>query len=349
MLKASSDLSPVLWHPQIEQQVQEVFYYNPSWLTLLAKLYGYSYTMLSTSSPDGQITGLLPLYRIASPLTGQRCVSVPFSDYCPLLATDANSANALIDQALVLTQQRKVRYLELRAGLNETLSGRSDLVEGNLYVRWLLPLHIDTHNVWSGLHKPVQRQIKKSQKLGVQVRISECREDMAQYYQLHLRTRMKHGMPAQPQRFFFALWDSFASSGTIQLLLAEYEGTIIAGMILVMSGKTVRYAYGASDERYLYLAPNNQLLWTAITWGCTHGYHVLDLGRTARDNQGLMEFKRRWGAREEPLPYYYYPENSGLTATSEQSWKFRLLTGCWKRLPLGIAGPLGGYMYRHLG
>ncbi len=62
-----------------------------------------------------------------------------------------------------------------------------------------------------------------------------------------------------------------------------------------------------------------------------------------------MEFKRRWGAYEEQLPYYYYPENSGLTATSEQSRKFRLLTSCWKQLPLQIAGPLGGYLYKHLG
>jgi lipid II:glycine glycyltransferase (peptidoglycan interpeptide bridge formation enzyme) len=172
---------------------------------------------------------------------------------------------------------------------------------------------------------------------------------MAHYYQLHLRTRMKHGMPAQPQRFFFALWDSFASSGTVQLLLAEYEGTIIAGMILVMAGTTVKYGYGASDERYLQLAPNNLLLWTAITQGCTQGYQLLDLGRTARDNQGLMEFKRRWGAYEEQLLYYYYPANSGLTATSERSWKYRLLTNCWKRLPLQVAGALGGSIYKHLG
>jgi hypothetical protein len=51
----------------------------------------------------------------------------------------------------------------------------------------------------------------------------------------------------------------------------------------------------------------------------------------------------------EPLPYYYYPRTAGLAATSERSWKYRLLTGCWRRLPLQVAAPLGGSLYKHLG
>jgi lipid II:glycine glycyltransferase (peptidoglycan interpeptide bridge formation enzyme) len=120
-------------------------------------------------------------------------------------------------------------------------------------------------------------------------------------------------------------------------------------MVLIASGSTVRYAYGASDERYLQLAPNNLLLWEAIEWACSQGYQTLDLGRTARDNAGLMAFKRSWGAVEEPLPYYYAPRVAGLAATSEQSRKFRMLTACWRRLPLPVADALGGVLYKHLG
>jgi len=263
---------------------------------------------------------------------------------------DEASANDLIDQAIRLARQQRVKYLELRAGVNDMLAKRPDLVEGNLYVRWVMPLHADPAVIWSGLRKPVQRQIRKSENLGVQVRIAQHREDVPHYYRLHLQTRCKkHGMPAQPQRYFFELWDTFAASGAIQLLLAEYQGVIIAGMILLASGTTIRYTYGASDEHYLNLAPNNLLLWTAITLGCTQGYRTLDLGRTACDNEGLMEFKRRWGAIKEPLPYYYYPHVAGLASTSESSWRFRLLTAGWKRLPLSVAGSLGGYLYKHLG
>ncbi len=334
----------------IEQQTQGSFYYSQAWFDLITSLYEYSMIPLTSTNTHGEITGFLPLCSMQSPVTGRRLVSLPFSDHCPLLATDEISANNLIDQALCLARQKRVRYLELRTGINEVLSKRSELAEGNLYVRWLMPLTADPDAVWSGLRKPVQRQIKKSEGLGVKIRFATQREDMAHYYRLHLRTRSKkHGMPAQPQRFFFGLWDAFASNEGVQLLLAEYEGSIIAGMILLAAGTTVRYAYGASDENYLHLSPNNLLMWTAITWGCRQGYQTLDMGRTACGNEGLMEFKRRWGTIKEPLPYYYYPQMAGLSTTSEQRWKFRLFTACWRKLPLRIAGPLGDHLYKHLG
>ncbi len=334
----------------VEQQTKELFYYSQAWLDLITKLYGYSVIPLTTRNEAGQITGFLPLCSLQSPLTGIRLVSLPFSDHCPLLAENEDSANSLIDQAIQLARQQKVRYLELRTGINESISKRTDMARSDLYVRWLLPLAADPDVIQSKLRKPIQHQIKKSRKLGVQVRIAEQREDVAHYYRLHLQTRCKkHGMPAQPQRFFYELWDAFAASGGMQLLLAEYEGNIVAGMILLSSATTVRYAYGASDESYLHLAPNNLLMWTAINWGCRQGYQILDLGRTASDNEGLMEFKRRWGASSEPLPYYYYPHMEGLSGISEHSWKFRLLTTCWRQLPLQVAGPLGGHLYKHLG
>jgi FemAB-related protein (PEP-CTERM system-associated) len=338
------------WSILVEQQVKDTFYYDHRWFELLGKLYGYRIIPLTTTNGEGHITGFLPLCSVSSPLTGRRLVSLPFSDRCPLFAADEVSAHDLVDQAIRLAKRQDVKYLELRAGINDMLAKRPDLTESNLYVNWTLPLSDRPEDVWKGLRKPVQHQIKKSQKLGVQVRTAQKREEMALYYKLHLQTRAKkHGMPTQSKDYFFQLWDAFAASGTLQLLLAEYQGTTVAGIVLLAYGKTVHYAYGASDEQYLNLAANNLLFWTAIAWGCTQGYKEFDLGRTACDNEGLMEFKRRWGAIKEPLPYYYYPQTAGLAATSESSWKYRLLTNSWRKLPLAITGPLGGYLYRHLG
>lgn len=334
----------------LEQHMKSSFFCNQTWLDVITKLYGYSLIILTTRNTAGQVTGFLPLCDMRSPLTGRRFVSLPFSDSCPLLAEDDASANELIDQAIHLAQEQNVRYLELRTGVNQVMSKRTDLTEGNLYVRWLIPLDSDANSMWEGLRKPVQKRIKKSQRAGVQVRSAQQREDMAQFYHLHLLTRSKkHGMPPQSMRFFYEIWDAFASNDTLHLLLADYEGKTIAAMILLASGATARCAYSASDDAFLPLAPNNLLFWKAIEWGVERGYQTLDLGRTARDNQGLMEFKQRWGATLEPLPYYYYPHVAGLASTSEKSWKFRLLTNCWKRLPLPVAGRLGGYLYKHLG
>jgi FemAB-related protein (PEP-CTERM system-associated) len=334
----------------VQQDIQDAWARDQVWLGLLAKLYNYTAIQLITRNAAGQITGYLPLCAMQSVLTGRRLVSLPFTDEQPLLAVDQASANALIDQAIGLAQQQRARYLELRTGSNEILGQRADLVADDLYARWTLPLTAEADQVWKGLRKPVQHQVKKAQKLGVKVHVAQKREQVEQYYRLHLLTRSKkHGMPAQPRSYFYGLWDVYAADGGMQLLLAEYEGAIIAGMILRAARDTIHYAYGASDERFLNLAPNNLLMWEAIAAGCRQGYATFDFGRTARDNQGLMEFKRRWGAIQEPLIYYYYPQVQGLASTSEQSLKFRLLTTAWRHVPLRLAGPLGGYLYKHLG
>ncbi len=337
------------WTTAIEQRAQESFYCSKPWLDLITSLYGYTLIPLVTTDADGRVTGFLPLCSISSPLRGRRLIALPFSDQCPLLAADSASADSLVEDAILLAQRRQARYLELRTGIAEALSRRADLSQSNLYVRWLVPLTRDSADAWSTLRKSVQQKVGKARRLGVQVRIATCRDEMAHFYRLHLRTRSKkHGMPTQPARFFHMLWDAFAPTGALQLLLAESQGTVIAGAILLASGSKVRFAYAASHEDYLHLAPNNLLVWEAITWGCSHGYQMLDLGRTARDNSGLMEFKRGWGASEEPLTYYYYPRAAGLAATSERSWKYRALTGCWKRIPLPVANVLGDHLYRHL-
>src|SRR5215469_5386257 len=157
----------------IERQTKDAsFYYSQTWLNLITTLYGHRIIPLLTTDQAGQVTGFLSLCLIQSPLTGRRLVALPYSDYCPLLASDDETANELIMQAIDLAHQYKVRYLELRTGPNEVLARRTDLIETDVCVRSLLSLSADPDVAWSRLRKPVQQQVKKSRKLGVQVRIA---------------------------------------------------------------------------------------------------------------------------------------------------------------------------------
>ena len=334
----------------LAEQAGDHFYYQPAWLAFLASFYGYTPIPLMTTSRHGRVTGFLPLCYINSRLTGRRLVSLPFSDHCPILAQDEASTNDLLNQAIRLAEQKHVRYLELRAGENKALAARDDLTVGNLYANLPIQLASDPQRVLACLRPTARRKIKKARTQGVQVRLAEQREDMLKYYRLHLLTRTKkHGMPSQSLAFFLRLWDTFAPDGTLHLELAEYEGQTIAAHITMFYGQTARYMYGASDDRHQDLGAGYLLTWEEIAWGCQHGYTLLDLGRTAYANAGLMQYKRSWGATAEPSPYYYYPAIRGLSTTPEESRKYQLLTSCWKKLPLQLSAPLGGYLYRHLG
>lgn len=339
--------SPVL---TIEQRRAREFAFQPGWLDLISSLYGYRIMHLVAHDDAGQLAGYLPLASVNSALTGRRVVGLPFTDYAPMLASNAEAANELIEQAIHLTKLERARYLELRTGRDPLLAAREDLTASELYVRFLLPLEKDPERLLAKMRPRMRSQIRQAAREGLSVRWGYQRRDMRLFYQLHLQTRtLKHGMPAQPFDYFLGLWDTFAASGQVRLLLTEYHGKCIAAAILLLAGGIVRPNYVATDQRYLELNATRVMEWEAIKWACESGFDVWDFGRTARDNEGLRQYKRAWGSIEEDLVYYYHPHVSGLAATSERSRKYELITTTWRHLPLGTAATLGGRLYRHLG
>jgi FemAB-related protein (PEP-CTERM system-associated) len=335
---------------QVEEEIAHEVALQPAWLELIGSLYRYRIVHLVARDAGGSMTGYLPLASINSRLTGKRLVALPFTDICPLAAQNEMVANDLIDQAIHLAKLEGARYLELRTGPNAALANRRDLLASDLYVRYLLSLDSDPARVLAGARPRMRGQIRKALRDGVQVRWGAERRDMQQFYQLHLQTRCgKHGMPVQPLRYFLGLWDAFAASGRVRLALAEYQGRCISAAILLIAGDRVRPSYVATDQSYLELNPTRAAEWAAIEWACQNGYKIWDFGRTARESEGLKQYKRSWGAVETALTYYYYPQIAGLAATSAKSWKYHVFTSCWRKVPLAVAGPLGGHLYRHLG
>src|SRR5271165_198900 len=95
----------------IAKYASNILYFDPEWLHLITSLYGYNLIQLTTKNSSGQITGVLPLCYLQSPLTGRRLVSLPFADYCPLMAEDEASTNDLVNQAIQLAKDKRVNYL----------------------------------------------------------------------------------------------------------------------------------------------------------------------------------------------------------------------------------------------
>src|SRR3954452_2633187 len=86
-------------------------FYSQEWLNLITIVYRHRIIPILTTNQVGQVTGFLPLCLIQSSLTGRRLIALPYTEYCPLLASDEDTANKLINQALDFAQQQKVRYL----------------------------------------------------------------------------------------------------------------------------------------------------------------------------------------------------------------------------------------------
>jgi len=318
-------------------------FHHAAWTSLLSECYRYPTFALGVSDGDGRLTAGAPMIAVQHPLGGRRWVSLPFTDYCPVLSRPGE-ADAVIRLTASLTGEREARALaaiDIHAdvpavpGLDRSLQG----------VRHTLSLSADPDEIFGKLKSMHRRNVRRGQRSGLEIGFGRSAKDMDTFYRLHLQTRRRLGVPIQPRRFFSLFTRRLLANGMGFVLSARLRDTPIAAAVFLHGNGALIYKYGASDPRFWELRPNNQLFWAAIQWGCEQGFRTLDWGRSDTEDVGLRAFKSGWGATEEPLTYASIGSpRSGAARGKLQS----TLSSIVRRSPAWVCQVLGEVLYRYV-
>jgi CelD/BcsL family acetyltransferase involved in cellulose biosynthesis len=298
----SLDLDDPGWLRFVESQAGATVFHHPAWSNLLASSYGRRAFVLAQRSADGAVSAGLPALEMRGSSAGRQIRALPLTDHCPPLTRSPRQLNGFSRGLLRWMNAHSVERLTVHGALaglpGINLAGRA--------LRHQLSLEGGIEMVRERLRGgPVERAIRKAQRQRLQVRISRAPADLAPFYRLHLLTRRRLGVPVQPFGFIRKLWKTILGDGLGFVVIASHDGEPVAASLFLAWNRNLIYKYGASDTRYWPLRPNQLVIWTAIEWACARGYRSLDLGRTDFENQGLRDFKLRWGAVEQPLVYSY--------------------------------------------
>jgi CelD/BcsL family acetyltransferase involved in cellulose biosynthesis len=336
------------WEEFVARERRSTIFHTSAWARVIKETYGYLPRYHVAEDETGRIIAAIPFYLIKSRLTGRRLVCLPFSDYCWPLGEDAAIA------LLVSTVRKEVEgdaasYLEIRGWQNGGSEVPPGLEARHYYNYYLLDLENDIETLSQRLHDSVRRGIHQAKKRGVTVRLTRREEDMEHFYRLHVTTRKKLGILPQPHAFFKSLYHHTISQNLGFTVMAECEGKTVAGVVFLTHKDTIYYKFNASDEDYLPKRPNHLVTWEAVRYACANNYQYLDFGRCAPEEEGLRTFKRRWGAREVDLPYYFYPEVKGFTAVSENCGRYRAMRLFSHTMPEFVFKTAGSLLYKHLG
>jgi CelD/BcsL family acetyltransferase involved in cellulose biosynthesis len=326
------------WLAFLESQPEATVFHHPAWSLVLSDSYGYRPSVLVQTDAGGAIEAGLPVVEAAS-FGRRRFVSLPFTDYCPpLAATPAILARFSANLVRWRAQARSGGFT-----VHGALSGGSDISLAPRAVRHVLALGCSSEALWHTLNgSPVQRAVRKARSQGLAATVTKTRDDLAAFSRLHVETRRRLGVPVQPKRFFEGLWRRVLQPGLGFIVLARRAGQPIAGAVFLAWNGNLIYKFGASDPRSWELRPNNLVIWTAIEWACQRGFAQLDFGRSDLDNQGLRDFKARWGAVEVPLVYSYV--GSG-PPRSRSNLVMRAMATVIRRSPRSVCRMLGEMLY----
>lgn len=249
----------------------------------------------------------IPFADVHSFMTGNRWVSLPFSDHCePLLPEDDRCALEMLVAFLKRRQQLGAPRMEIRW---EIESSQQTFREVNFIHQWI-PLQRDPEAVFKKFKKStVWRHLHCAERHGITVKECTTLDEFMNFYRLQVMTRRRHGVPVQPKRFFAAVWERLLQHGCGFCLLAYKDDQPIAGGVFLTHGRTAVYKYSASDVRFRALNPGYPIMWEAIQRVCRQGCTMLDLGRSAKGDAGLRRHKKAWGALERELPYTIITSN----------------------------------------
>lgn len=306
----------------------------------MAECYGYRPFVIAICNEKGEIKAGLPLMEVNSLLTGRRWVSLPFTDHCNPLYRGDTLPPELFEYLAELQIEHNGPRVELRSAISDDGLAYKD----DSQVLHVQKLSMDTQAVHKSFNRNVRRSIAKAERKGVRVRWAESKRDLDIFYELHLKTRHRLGVPVQPRRYFELLWRRVINAGLGFILLAYKDAVPISGGVFLTYKTTLIAKYTASDSNYLRSCPIHPLYWTAIRWGCERGYNLFDLGRTDVNNTGLRNFKNGWGTQEFILTY------SVMSASQPNPTANRLsgITESFiRRAPRWVCRITGELLYKH--
>jgi hypothetical protein len=211
------ELTDPRWGDFVARHPGATAFHHPDWARVVADCYGFRAFALASRDATGAVRAGLPVVEVRHFRRGPKWVSLPYTDYCPPLVSCRQEEDQLAFALQRASCAAGVRRVEIRAPL------AGSAASGSTALRHVLVLDRSPAEVYAGFHRSqVQRNIRRAEREGLTVRQATRPPDLVDtFYQLHVRTRRRQGVPVQPRRFFHLLWENTISTGLGSVLIVE--------------------------------------------------------------------------------------------------------------------------------
>ncbi|MBS1912144.1 MAG: GNAT family N-acetyltransferase [Bacteroidetes bacterium] len=329
------------WLAFLESRPEAGIFHHPAWLSVLAECYGFPCFVVAREQGREIVAGL-PVMEVRGSLRGHRLVSLPFTDHCRPLG-DAVWLPGLLD---AVDRERTVRGVA-RAEIAWLLDERPGLYRGSPLWLHETPLDADISGLEARLHRTRVRQpVEHARRAGVTVARAATPEALETFYDLHLATRQRQGVPVQPRRFFRLVAERLLAREYGFVSIASYNGSPVAGALFLAWNGRIVFKFGASQPKHWDVSPNHALLWDAMVWGVRNGFRVFDWGKTGRDQESLREFKRAWGTIERETALMVMSDHH--PGSHESGLFHRVAGGIVRHSPRWVCRSVGEIFYGRL-
>ena len=284
------------WDEFVKSNNECNIFHSLEWEKLLKKEYRFNIKRVCGIDENGKLISCVQFCE-----KKDKFVALPFSDYYNIISDKKEQSKLLIDEILKISGKNRDVLIKSLVDDDRFIKRQEEVIHFGYYNRNFDEISKE----FDDMHI---RGVKKAAKSGLVAKIDRRLEGVKKYYDLHLLTRKRQGVPIQPYSFFMNLHSEVINKGLGLVCLIYLDDKAIAGGVFLHFNNTFTYKFGASDFKYLNARPNNLMFYEMIKYAIGNGFTIFDFGKTDMENEGLRKFKTGWGAIEKPLFYSYYPE-----------------------------------------
>lgn len=339
------------WEAYVATHPDSTVYHRYAWRSIFGDTFGYRSFYVVARHDDGSIGGCVPLFLVTKPFS-RRLVAVPFRDRGGLLWTDEAAFAALTEEAKVIAGETDATFLELKSTFSypKHLIEKSGLREHRYWIRSTVDLRqLDGAALWKNLGSKTRNMIRQAEKSALELR--ELTNDQGGpliWYELHLATQQRMGLPPFPLRFFRQMLGTFGEEGVAKLFAVLQQGQTLAATIVLLHRTTAIYGYSASTSSGQAFRPNDFMLFSVMNRLLADGFGEFDLGSDAPSQESLLFFKRKWLADQAAIPVYLFGA-ADLSVSDSSHPRYRLARRVFRHLPRPVLRAIGSFSMRFFG
>ena len=332
------------WNKFLKKHPLTSIFHTLNWKTVLENSFGFETIYLVAKAHD-EIIEVLPLFLVKKPFLGEKIISIPHSGYySAFLSENKTAINLLIDEAIDIAKSGKVKYLEIRTKHEvKELQDQGFNARQPLYFPEIKLVDHDYNlKIMSKGHRSA---ITQARKRGLEVVESDDMNDLKKIYSIMADLFHSYGSPIFSLNYIKNMFESLRDRDEIALLIILHKGKLIGGGIFLIYNNQVIYKNGACKKEYLQFRPYNALVWKAILMGLERRSEYLNLGGTPVSNEGLIRFKKNWGANMHKSLFYSVPLDGSPPEIEKYFNSFSLAKRIWQHLPKTLVTKLGPKVY----
>jgi hypothetical protein len=254
----------------------------------------------------------------------------------------------LAAETMALCHRIGARRIEIRGARSNEWQSEMPIDISSGFHHHFIDLNQPLADLRKSFSKGIRYNISRAIRKGIEVEEESSAEALETFSVLHAKGRHRLHLPEYLPRFFPAMFRHLPKD-SISLLVARKQGNVVGGLLELQFGDMAIYEQVADARDGRVDGVNSLMLWTSIQRAVESGRRVYSLGRTAVTNQGLRQFKRSWGASEEPLL------NLTIRSTTEKKRRLRRKKFIDPRAIKWLAGMMPGQLaslgsrifYRH--